>query len=356
MLSMRSSRLGLFPLVAWSVIFAFFLSHARSVEAAYKVPKSFGFSDEMKSVLSDAKQQALSHTCNCGGVARDAGEGARLLFLHLQKTGGSSIENALVNYVSSNNLTMKRWSLSMIRMLFRPGTPDGLAETRRDVLFGHWYRDAEQLITPPRSTVSFTMLREPAARTMSHFFHNGYGKTRCGGSVMRFARYCYGMRYYYDRLKAHPQGLGFRENFNADNETDTAEVLDNIREIGNWLLSGAGCVGTLERFDESMLLCERELQPALNALTLSSYCNINPSAGKIFEGKHSKEEVIKRYSGPAGGLDKLMREERLIYKLAEIALEARLACCFPEKAQLEAALEDMRTRRTRFQAENCGEW
>ncbi|MBO0730022.1 MAG: hypothetical protein J2P57_12240 [Acidimicrobiaceae bacterium] len=84
----------------------------------------------------------------------------RVVFLHMQKAGGTSLSAMLVNWFGRDRAMVGMW---VDDLLFCP--PQLLA--RLNVIAGHLPYAALPLIPPPFDTV--TVLRDPFSRTLSHF-------------------------------------------------------------------------------------------------------------------------------------------------------------------------------------------
>lgn len=169
-------------------------------------------------------------------------EGKGLIFLHLPKTGGTTLNEvfrrqypneAIWNVAFHDDDTMKQTAAEYRNM----------TEGRKKSILaisGHQYFGLHQLIEKP--CYYFTMLRNPIERVISLY----YFVQRSGYPV-------------HAKLK----GLSFAEFVNRDVDVNTQTLLlsgkgPNLERAKQNLINHFPVVGVTERFDESLFLLKRQ--------------------------------------------------------------------------------------------------
>ena len=274
-----------------------------------------------------------------GPLAKDQ----TLYFLHIPKTAGTSLRTAL-----SAQFDGSRVCPFLVLPKLLPLSPD---ELRRFRLFnGHHGRYLYQLLRFEPITV--TMLRDPVARTVSHYRHlqrseQGWLHDQaCKQSLEEFINTEAGATEVMN-LQARYLGLGdIQGDYFGFSELrhDFGRVLDRfadpvLLERAIELLDRCAFVGLQERMEESMLLLTRTFawRPS------SAVRSLNP-ARTPFDASQLTDAVLER-------IRELTRLDQAVYDHATRLFESRLATVTEEglaSAYTEAMLAKPRTTREHF--------
>jgi len=248
-----------------------------------------------------------------------------LLFLHVPKNGGTTLRSIVdlqygpASVLTYYNQTDRQLLDNVPYMLLKPDLP-------YRALIGHFHFGVHDPL--PERVRYVTLLREPIARTISEYHERlATGPTRAelakpDGTYLSLAEALERYPEHYDNQQVR-YIAGVREG-RAVNEKDLARALANLD--GHFAF-----VGTVERFDESLLLMGRRLgwRPCV-------YDRLNRKGGM----RHATEQAVHERLLALNELD--LR----LYTAVAQRLDAEIAAAGPELAtalaELNAALDQRR--------------
>jgi len=234
-------------------------------------------------------------------LCKNANIQERIIYLHFQKTAGTSVESGLKRFVhefnsicGSNNINIifERPTGGMYRKsLFTPRT------LKADIVAGHGYWGCHNSLDTSSSYIYTAFFRDPLDRAMSHHLRSSC-KEKKGCDLKRFL-HLHAKNYYYNRL-VYPNGLvgaGFYgEKIQRVVPYSKLEKnkLGNLLEFARKNIDKMKFVGLVEEFDASMLLFGRFLSTHFNIS--EEYMQINLLYCK---SQNSYRNVYKTYANSA---------------------------------------------------------
>jgi hypothetical protein len=181
-------------------------------------------------------------------------EDKKIIFMHIPKTAGRTLRSILEKNYSKDEV-IRTYSNKQIEQF------QSLSKNEKDklkLIIGHNFFGMHEQLEGPFSYI--TMLRDPIERVLSLY----YFILREPGTPMYIKYNGKGLEYF---LEEEPQTINWQTRFAAGGELNLAKAKDHLEKYFS-------VVGISERFNESLLLIEKEL--GLKNLTYKSI-NVTPN-------------------------------------------------------------------------------
>jgi len=164
-----------------------------------------------------------------------------LIFLHFQKSGGTTLEHTLIKNARMSGKKVDRPDTSFFRKLQKWRKKKA---QESDILMGHSFYGIHNALRF-KKFVYITMLRNPVERALSYYFHSGRSKCK-GCSVLHHVK-LHSLNYFANRLVP-----------STSLRTPVQPMKIEQYHVAKQILSSEfTSVGIMERYEESMVLLER---------------------------------------------------------------------------------------------------
>jgi hypothetical protein len=237
-----------------------------------------------------------------------------LVFLHIEKTGGTSLHHALTS--------REEIAVSPNRLAHIPSLTLGFLN-QYDCISGHFtYQEALALPRHPKCIV--TMLRNPADRLISFYrFHRAHGE-ESDNPVARIAVAHSAVDFF-----RHPEIIGSHRVFNsyvhnlvglpAHPQRCTAEAMEEATLRSLDILASLDAVGIVERMGESERLFRAVVDPAMPPVA-----RLNRTDQRDEEDGFRRVEPVPLTPELSEAIEPLIAYDRVIYRHANSLLSTRL--------------------------------
>lgn len=232
------------------------------------------------------------------------------LFMHIPKTGGITFHSILRNQYKD----VKRYTMTIKKDVLRWNSLGKEEKDQFNVVKGHFWWQGTQF--HPRGGIYFTFLREPVNRFISHYHHVHYHKQGKASKVFGKKDFSIkeliesGQFLNFDNCMVRYLSGTLGKEWDTINEDDLKLAISNFDEHFQHF-------GIVERYDESLLLLQKELGWAspyyvrLNERRTgkSGQTHLDNESTKLIEhftrydkllwehGKRKFEEKIAKYDG-----------------------------------------------------------
>ncbi|CAL6339127.1 unnamed protein product [Bathycoccus prasinos] len=245
----------------------------------------------------------------------------KLIYLHFQKTAGTSVESGLARFVKELNSVCK-----LHRIFARPSGSHYRkshfteAEQRADILAGHGYWGCHSKINISSTYVYAGFFRDPVKRALSHHLRSSC-KQEKGCNMKKFGL-LHAQNYFYNRL-VYSGGLVDAGRYGETLQSKVPREIIERNKDGNLLnlafqrIDEMKFVGIVEEFDQSMFLFGRFLSrhfgiPEDTQVSLV-YCRSKNSYKNLYEGKLRP-----------GSLDKMFKVDKHIFDIAKKKFDGQM--------------------------------